>query len=243
MKKLFLFGVILPGLCANLSAAPIAGTFNLAGTVTVTNTAINWNSDLAPTFLSQMFSLTAGAGSFAGENGQNGIDNLNIVADPVGSQFTNTPFIVFDVLAGLPVLDINFIFAGTGGSAGCSAGAAVTTPPQTCTPANAGGSPFTFTNNPPPGLITSTAAFVFSGVTSDGLSSWVGIFTSQFTAPFQTVLAGFGPGGQITNSYSGTIIVTPLPPVPEPGPMVLMGSGLGLLLMGVALRKRFHRQS
>ncbi len=129
-----ILGAILPGLFTTLSAAALSGTFNLSGILTATTTANTWNSDQAPN-LSQMFTLSGGTGSFATENGQDMIDNMNNTTEPVGSTFTPQPFISFLVVPGLPVLDVNFIAAGIGGTAGCSASPAVTTPPQTCTPA------------------------------------------------------------------------------------------------------------
>jgi hypothetical protein len=242
MKKigLLFLGVILPGLFATLSASAISGTFNMSGTVTVTSTTIMWKSDLSPTFTPDMFSTTAAAGSFAGEDGQNTVDNLDISTEPVGTTFANTPFISFDVLPGLPDLDINFIFPGVGGSADCTAAPAVG---QTCTPSNPGGSPFSFTNFPPPASIQTTAQFVFTGVTSDGLSSWEGVFTSGFNTPFQTVLAAFAPGGSgsVTNTFAGTITVTPLASTPESSPALMLASGMGLLLLSLTLKK-YRRQ-
>ena len=242
MKRigLLFLGVILPGLFITLSASAISGTFNMSGTVTVTSTTIMWKSDLSPTFTPNMFSTTAAAGSFVGEDGQNTVDNLDISSEPVGTMFANTPFISFDVLPGLPDLDINFIFPGVGGSADCTKAPAVG---QTCTPSNPGGSPFSFTNFPPPSSIQTTAQFVFTGVTSDGLSSWEGVFTSGFNTPFQTVLAAFAPGGSgsVTNTFAGTITVTPNVTTPESSPALMLGSGMGLLLLSLSLKK-YRRQ-
>jgi len=235
---LLFLGVIVPGLLTTLSASALSGTFNLSGTLTATATTNSWQSDMSP-FTADMFTTTGATGSFVGENGQNTIDNQNIATEPVGTKFTNTPFIVFDVLPGLPVLDINFISPGAGGSAGCTAAPAV---PQTCTPTNLGGSPFTFSNLQGPMGIDTTASFVFSGVTSDGLSTWQGIFTSAFSTPFQTVLAAFAPGGSgsVTNTFAGTITVTPIVPTPESSPGLMLASGLGLLLLSLTLKKKYR---
>jgi len=236
-SKILFLSLLASGLSSTLSAAAIFGTFDMSGSLTVTPTTITWTSDLLPGLTPNRFTLTAGTGSFAVENGQDTINNLNIAAQPVGSTFPPTQFISFTVVPGLPTLDINMIYPGTSNATNCTAPPAVG---QTCTPSNVGGSPFTFTNTPPPTNIQSAAQFVFSGVTSDGLSSWFGVFTSQFNVPYQTVLAAFSPGGAgfVTNSYSATITVTPNPAVPEPGPMVLLASGVGLLLISLGLRKR-----
>jgi len=232
-NKLLFLAAVLTGLCATLPAAPISGTFSMSGDVTVTRTTMVWNSDLSPTFTHDMFSQTLSAGSFAGEDGQNSVDDLNIASEPVGTAFADTPFITFDVIPGLPGLEINFIYAGVGGTSDCSAAPAVG---QTCTPPNPGGSPFTFTNDPPPNDMQSTAQWVFTGVTSDGMSDWRGVFTSQFDVPFQSVPSAFAPGGSgtVTNSFGATITVIP---TPEPAPTFMMATGAGLLLLSLMLRK------
>ena len=216
------------------SAGPISGTFNMSGTFNVTGTGassystITWNSDASP-FTASMFTLTASAIG-TNESGQNGIATLNDPPEVVGGAgFTPTPFITFLPVSGLPGLDINFINAGTGGTAGCSAPAAVN---ETCTFA---GSLFTFTDDP---ANTSDARFVLSGVTSDGLSTWNGIFTSQFNETYQALLLGSGPGQTLSNSYSGPVTLTALTATPEPATWLLIGLGLSAV---VALRK--YRQT
>jgi hypothetical protein len=201
----------------------MSGTINVTGFSTIT-----WNSDLSPTFTASMFSLSASnigpvGGSNVSENGQNGIDTLNNPPEVVGGiGFTSEPFITFLVNSGLPALDIDFINAGTGGTAGCTESAAVN---ETCTFA---GSLFTFTDD---AANTSDAKFDLSGVTSDGLSTWNGIFTSQFNETYQTLLAGFGPDTMISNSFSGTVTISA---IPEPGTWLLVGLGLAAI---VAVRK------
>jgi len=214
------------------SATPISGTFNMSGTVTVTATTMTWNSDVSP-FAPGMFTLSSGAGSFAGADGQNAIDALNISTEPVGAAFAPAAFISFDVGPALPGLEVDFISAGIGGSAACSLAPAVG---QTCTPPNPGGSPFTFTNE---SLGQSGAQWVVSGVTSDGLSAWTGVFSSQFNEPFQTVLSAFAMGGSgsVSNSFAATLTVT-VTPTPEPFPFVTLAFGLVVL---VACRK--YRQA
>jgi hypothetical protein len=225
-RNTFLCAVlVLGGMAGSALASPLSGSFNMTGTITVTPTVIDWNSDISP-FLAQMFSLSAGAGSFSGENGQNTADDLTTAAEPVGVLFASAPFISFDVAPGLPSLLIDFVSPGTGGAAGCS----LPTPAvgQTCTPANPpNGSPFTFINDNPPTAIQSSAQWVFTGVTSDGASDWIGDFTAQFSEPYQTVLANYASTGSLTASFSGVVDVTP---IPEPASFVMLGLGLGAVL-------------
>jgi hypothetical protein len=242
-RTLILLGAILPGLSTSLSAAAIFGTFDMTGYVTVTATTMTFSSD--STTDPNMFTLAAGTGSFSTEDGQNTIENLNIATEPVGTSFGNTQFIVFDQTPGLPDLDINFIAAGQGGSAGCTEAPEVTTPPQSCTPSNPGGSPFTFTNysnpSPPPPAVAG-ATWVVSGMTSDGLSTFTATFTSQFDEPFQDVLSAFAPGGSgsVGNTFSATASVTVTPiqsAVPEPASGFTTALGGGLVLVSLMLRK------
>lgn len=231
-KLLTCAALLFLGLAQCVSAAAISGTFDMSGIITVTTTTIDWNSDVSPN-TAQFFTLSGGSGSFATANGQTAIDDLNISIELVGSTFTAQPFITFTQDPTLPGLEISFIFEGSGGSAGCSEAPAVN---ETCTLPNPGGSPFTFTDDTGS---TSDAKFTFSGVTSDGLSDWTAIFTSQFDEPYQTVLAAFGQGGSgsVSNSYSATtdvnVIVTS---IPEPSAVILMG--FGLTAIGLLSRRR-----
>ena len=220
----FLFGCFLQ--CA--SAGPISGTFVMSGTVNVTGpgfSTITWNSDVSP-FMASMFTLTSSAIG-TNENGQNGIATLNTPPEVVGGAgFVPTPFITFLVASGLPALDINFIHAGTGGIAGCPPQTAAVN--ETCTFA---GSLFTYKDD---SADTSDAKFDLSGVTSDGLSTWNGVFTLQFPETYQTLLNGSGSNTTFTNSYSGTVTVTALTATPEPATWLLAGLCLSAV---VALRK------
>ena len=76
-----------------------------------------------------------------------------------------------------------------------------------------------------------------SGVTSDGLSTWSALFTAQFIVPYQTLLADIAAGDTVTDTYSATVDVTPnVSPTPEPGTLVMLGSGL-LGMAGLIRRK------
>jgi hypothetical protein len=236
--------------CANLSASAIFGTFNIAGTLFVTQNTITWvNNDTGST--ADKATVGPGAtGSFAGVLNTGAIitiKDLNRATEPTtnpDTTFTPQLYVSFDGTT-LPMLNINEIFHGFEGVAGCAA-----SPPavmQACTPDVPGApSPFNFVNNPPPAPFgpQATATFVFTGLTADGLSRWQANFTSQFTVPFQTVLAGFGPTSTVSNTYSGSFTVTALPPpgTPEPPASALMGLGLGLLGLGAGLRHRLSRR-
>ena len=224
-----------------LSASPIFGTFNFAGAITVIdNTNIQWslttpNDQLGVVVPTESGSFVAPPlpSTLVGQMiGVLDLTNPPNIVD--GAGFPDQTFITFPAAFGLPNLDINFIAAGAvSPSSNCLA-----TPPaagQSCT---APGSPFFFINTTTSGVLGSTASFSFSGVTADGLSTWTGVFTSNFNVPWQTVFATLAsPPHTITNSYSATINVTPIPEVPEPNTAVLLGLG-GLGVFVGCLRKK-----
>jgi hypothetical protein len=203
-------------------ASPIFGSVDFSGTITVSNTpeAISWS--LPPGNPNKAL-IGAASGSFAGLSGTLlTIDNLvNPPATVDAAGFANQNFISFDAAPLLPTLLINFIAQGVFNSASCTAAPAAG---QTCTPNVPGGSPFSFINT---SLNTSSATFVFSGVTSDGLSNWQGVFTSQFNENFQKVLQTLASTGTISNTYSATITATA---VPEPNTLLLVFGAFGVLV-------------
>ena len=75
-------------------------------------------------------------------------------------------------------------------------------------------------------------------MTSDGLATWQGNFTSQFTAPYQSVLATLASTGSVTNTFSATFLVTQNPAVPEAGTMSLLGLGLVSLSYKLSRRRK-----
>lgn len=229
--------------CTNLLALPITvGTFNISGTVTYTQNLISWTSNQPPFSPDKATVGPGGSGIYSALGGTTvTIDDLTRATGPVGVTFAAQPFLSFDANPALSPLLINFISTGIFAPAGCAA-----SPPavgQTCTPSQPGlPSPFNFVNNPPPPPLgpQATATFSFSGISANGLETWSGIFTSQFTVPFQTVLAALAPGGSgsVTNLYSATITVSEAPSqVPEPSTVSLVGLAL-TAMMSVFLRRR-----
>jgi hypothetical protein len=213
-------------------ASPITGTFNIAGTITATASTITWVSNISPFPAEQAVIGPSGTGSFAlpGIAGSTiTIRDLNSATAPVGSTFGPSAFISFDspaaIAAGFPTLDINFIFPGIYSAAACGSAPAVG---QSCTPSQPGApSPFNFVNNPPGPPIgpQTTATFVFTGVTSDGLEAWRGNFTSSFSVPYQSVLAALAANGSVTQTFAATFTLIPVS-VPEPVTLSLVGFAL-----------------
>jgi hypothetical protein len=208
----------------------------MSGIFTFTSTTTTWNSDVSPN-PANFFTLSSGDGSFATANGQSAINSLNISTEPINTTFTQQPFITFTQDPSLPSLLINFIAEGTGGLAGCSEAPASG---ETCTLPTPGGSPYTFTDELGN---TSGATFTYSGVTSDGLSDWTAVFTSQFNEPYQTVIAAFAPGGSgsVSNTYSANTTVTVIVTNAAPEPSALILAGFGLVGLSVWSRHRRGR--
>jgi hypothetical protein len=232
--KVLLATAILGGVMSvTLPAAPITGTFNISGTITVTPNTITWALGSSP-FTPDKATIDSGAtGGFVPVEGTLiTIRDLNSATAPVGSTFPQQPFISFDAAPAFPVLNINFIYPGIYTPAACGAAPAVG---QNCTLA---GSPFSFVNNPPaaPDGPQATATFVFTGLTNDGLERWQGNFTSQFSVPYQQVLNQLNTTGSVTNTFSATFTLSPNTGVPEAGTMSLLG--LGLVGLSAKLRRR-----
>ena len=194
----------------------------MSGTVTVTSSAISWNSDVSP-FTTNFYTESASTGGFASENGQNQIENLVFSSQPVGVQFAATDFINFIVDPSVPSLNITYIAPGMYTNAGCSLPVTVG---DTCTPNVNGGVGFlsfvdTSTNQ-------STATWVFDGVeVGQPNTIWTATFTSQFSVPYQTVLANIAsPTFSVTNSYTAAVSASP-----EPSALIMVGIGLGLFTL------------
>jgi hypothetical protein len=203
----------------------------MSGNFGITSSSVSFSS---LTNVSDQFTLGGGTGSFAGSDGTNDVNSISGAVNPVNTAFTPTVFISFPS-GPAQTLNLDFIDAGVNPSTGCAA-----TPPaggQTCTPAAVSGQILSMLNLDNTSANASTVSWTVSGVTSDGLSTWSALFTAQFIVPYQTLLAEIAAGDTVTDTYSATVDVTPnVSPTPEPGTLVLFGSGL-LGVAGLIRRK------
>jgi MYXO-CTERM domain-containing protein len=186
-------------------------------------------ADIAASGLTGSFT----AAGFSGSDQAN-ITDLHNPPEVVGPPgFASQPFMSFNGGGITTTLLINFIFAGIYPPAGCAASPAGVG--QTCT---SPGSLFSFVNNAGGTSGQALAAWVLSGVTNDGQSTWIANFSSQFNKPFQAVFADLGTAGFVSNTYSATFTLSLANQTPEPPPSTLMGLGLGLVVLAGGLRRR-----
>ena len=203
------------------------GTFNIDGTLTLSNTAaqIRFTGDTSPFPANKaQIGATGATGSFSALGGTT-VTIQNVSNPPSvtgGAGFAPQSFLSFDAMSSLGTLQLNFIFAGLDSSASCGAAPTVG---QVCTPT---GTPYNFQNTPGGG---STLGFVFQGITNPAGSTWTGNFTSQFNVPYQTLLQTLATGGTVSSTYSASFNV-----VPEPASLALVLGGLGILV-GVSRRR------
>jgi hypothetical protein len=172
--------------------------------------------------------------AIAGNDAAN-ISTLVNLPDVVGSGgFTPEVFMSFNNDAITTTLSIDNIASGVFPTSGCTS-----TPPaagQLCTPA---GSPFSFLNT---SNSSSSATYLFSGVTNAG-GTWTADFTSPFaTESFQQVLAALATNGYFDDTFSAQLtLTTPVAATPEPGTLTAMIAGIALIGL-VAARRRFSGQ-
>lgn len=203
-------------LCVGVSAAPIAGSFNIVGTITLSPDGMSWPLQKA--------AIDFGAtGDFAPLSG-----TVISVFDSafVAGEGPSAPYLAFDEEPSFPTLNLAQIFSGVFSGSACADPPAVG---QTCTPA--ADSPISLINNPP-APDQASISFAFGGITSDGLSKWRGVFTGQFNVPYQTLLQQYTSGGIISDTLTASITVEP---VPEPTTISLLGLGT---IAGVLLKFR-----
>jgi hypothetical protein len=251
--RIFLLAAILSvSATASFASMITKGTFSIAGTIFVTGLAgaggivtpagtcpageqciffqdtatppVNNRADVSPLGLPNGDIPTSIAGN------DNGVISNLLNPPSTPPSFPAVTFFAFVPVTGVTtVLELNSFPLGINGTAQCGLPAA---PGQLCSPA---GSPFNLQNLT---ATSSTATFKMGGITNDSSSTWTGIFASQFNnMSYQDVLAQLATNGFASNTFSGQITLV-AGAVPEPTPMVLAISGLGLVLLSATFRRR-----
>ena len=220
-------------------ATSISGTANIAGTVDVSNTFINFNSTFTVPSTQPPAMQT---GDFKNLSGSPAGTIGNLTGGPATGPVSVPDFIMFTGGLAAPIsFDLTNIAPGTGllpANGGCTA-----VPGVTCTPFV--GSPFTLLQNN--GSVSASLSLdgqAYIGTAGTGSSMTAGIFTTQtIITTFDTVpglLAQLNNNGVIAGqSYSASFLATPnTPTVPEPASLLLMG--VGLLGAGIIARKKIR---
>lgn len=225
-------GLVLP---STGQASLLFGTLNFSGAnnVVISQGMINFGAAMGTT------NITASTGDFGFLGGTAGtVKNIDNPPYPVDTFFSTPSFVT---LAAAPniTLTLQVLLSGVNGPAACAVPPA---PGQICTPNVPNLSPFNLSNS---GGGTSSASFTVTGVEADSLTGtttpFTGIFTAQFTVPYQTLLATIASNGTISTSYSATFTTTPS--VPEPGSMFTAAGGALFLGISLFLRRRFERKA
>jgi hypothetical protein len=232
-----------------------AGSGN--GTVTLTLSSIGFNADstaipAGPPWNAEVANTTAltfagcpsgvlnSPGCLASGEGIEFANNIPIVLG--AGLAANNPFIQF---AAHPTIIYTITGLGPGAANTNCAGLAVG---QSCS--IFAGSPLILTDTP----TGTTLSFAANGTVTDGagLSNWIGGFAEPITGltPFQIqsffctgpggtcTPADFSSGRSITKPWAGDFLAAAAVGAPEPGSLVLFGSGI-MLLAGI-LRKKLH---
>lgn len=212
----------------------IGGVANIAGTVSVSSTAIMF----APTFgIGAPGASETGAfvGTTGGTIGSLSVPPYAALTGPVTPPL-GVDFITFTGGPMEPILfDLTFIPGGSGTNTACA-----TNGPGNCTPT---GSPFTLTQlagGVEVGLTLDGIAYTGSSAT--GSTPTVGVFSTQVTIDGGTItgiLGVLGSGGTIAGqTYSASFTATP---VPEPSTALSVVFGAGLIGLSLVGRRRLGR--
>jgi hypothetical protein len=205
------------------SAALISGQMSFGGSAVVDAENIDWTPIGGGTGVFGVDSFVGNTGYFASlqttpETVGSMLD-LNLTSAPVGvPNLGIANFITFASVPGL-TFTLDLIAPGPFSSAQCGDAPAAG---QTC---SFPGSPFGLSN---PTAQSSDVSLVLFGTVTDGSgdlpSKWRATFTTQFDVPYQELLdIVFNQGGSVANTYSATLVATP---VPEPASVMLLGAGL-----------------
>jgi len=214
LRKAFLVPLISCLLCfssvpighpSSAPQAPISGTLDFCGSLSLSAAGGNYNIDFLPPVGGGNGAFQIGptsTGSFSPIVGtQTFIQDLNQASQPVGVPILLTNFLTF---AAVPTLrfDLTMINAGVFSSFQCGAAPASG---QNCTPT---GSQYNFTNVT---ASSSTVSFTVTGnavdVTSTS-SQFVGVITAQFAdKSLQSVQAAIASGGSVQTSFSASFAV------------------------------------
>jgi hypothetical protein len=243
------FAAAIVGAASIASAAPIVGTLNIGGSVTVSAATINWRPPAvtqAETGFGTFSTQLPGTGYFAGIVGGNPPfftgEQRDITRDPAQAGAPPLPALA---LVGVPIFIDNYLsnFSAPGydgltfdltlilqSTAPICTGAETVN--QTCRPD--AGSPFTLTR-----LQDGTAVafevrgfFEDSNVADSRSPEYKGRYSTQIGLTVGEILTQVGGGGTIDASFSGNFEA-----IPEPGTVGLALTGLALIIVG-AVRKR-----
>jgi hypothetical protein len=228
-----------------------AGTFNLTGTVYVTNTSFLFGYNTQPTGTSadEMAAVVLPAiGAFSGLSAGD-VETIHNLLTPTngapfgpgpvvpGTSFTLAPFVE------LTTIGVNLDLAGAnplpiGPNAVCTGTSADNTPGNVCTAQP--GSPVVLQQ----GDTSVTAIMSLSGrayfAGSTDYTPFIGKFSASFSQGQDTTISGLladlAANGFITTGYQASFTTTPSPVVPEPASMALIG--IGLFAVGLFGKKR-----
>jgi hypothetical protein len=228
-KRLMLPAVLIGAsllMPASGEASLLLGTLNFNGNVVISTGLIHFTDAMGNP--PGMVTVTPSTGSFAPDAGMSGtVKDITNSAFPIPTGDGSLPdFFTAGFIPLTTHFNMTFLFTGIEGTAGCVSG-------PNCTPPN---SPFNLTNTTPS---TSTASFTVSGTEVDTLTGmstpFMGIFTAQFTIPFQSLLSIVNGNGSVSTSFSGTIVTAAQ--APEVGSLPMLGGGLLMIGFALGLRK------